>query len=452
MPRRRAVLTSGAIAAAALLGGVAGAAAVVALDGSEAPIVREVTVAEQSAAADTSTSSVASIYRKANRGVVEITVTSDSSSSSPFGAPGSEQNQAQGSGFVLDGEGHVVTNQHVVDGAERRLRPLLGRQLVPAEVVGTDASTDLAVLKVDAPAAKLHPLTLGSSSSLVVGDGVIAIGSPFGLEGSVTSGIVSALHRQITAPNDFSIDDAIQTDAAINHGNSGGPLLDTLGRVVGVNAQIESESGGSDGVGFAVPSDTIRPIVAQLISAGSVSHAYLGVGVTTITRRSREQLDLTAGVALTAVREGTPAARAGLRAATDAATFGGAEVPTGGDVVTALDGDPVRTADELRAHIDAKHPGDKIEVTYVRRRDGARHRARVDRASASRAHRSASRVAPVAARGAYSAGDGGGEARRLAERVGPVDALPREVAVVAAEVAVRGGLRVDRAHAGRGRG
>ena len=358
-------------AAVALLGGGAGAFAVHAVDGTGAETVREVTVAAQSPVAETASSSVSAVYRKAYRGVVEITVTTDASTPSPFGAPGSQQAQAQGSGFVLDTTGHVVTNQHVVDGATEISVRLWDGSSYSARVVGTDASTDLAVLEVDAPAAKLHPLTLGSSASLEVGDGVIAIGSPFGLEETVTSGIVSALHRQITAPNEFSIDDAIQTDAAINHGNSGGPLLDTLGRVVGVNSQIESDGGGSDGVGFAVPADTIRTVAAQLISGGTISHAYLGVSVATITQSAAKQLDLAAGVAVTTVRDGTPAAQAGLRAATDARTYAGGEVPTGGDVITALDGDAVSTADELRARIDARHPGDEISVTYVR--DGSTH-------------------------------------------------------------------------------
>jgi S1-C subfamily serine protease len=358
-------VTAAAVAAAAAIGGLAGAAAVVALDDPEATAVPEVPATRADAAA-TATTSVSSVYRKVNRGVVEITVTSSGSSPSQFGAPGSDQSQAQGSGFVLDEDGHVVTNQHVVDGADEITVRFWDGATATAELVGTDPSTDLAVLTVDAPAEKLHPLTLGSSSALAVGDGVIAVGSPFGLEGTVTTGIVSALHRQIQAPNGFSIDDAIQTDAAINHGNSGGPLLDSLGRVVGVNSQIESESGGNDGVGFAVPSDTIEPIVAQLISGGSVSHAYLGVGVATITRSAADELDLTPGVALTAVREGTPAAEAGLRAATDAAVSGGEEVPTGGDVITAIDGDPVSTAEELRARVDAKKPGDELKLTYTR--------------------------------------------------------------------------------------
>ena len=162
-----------------------------------------------------------------------------------------------------------------------------------AEVVGTDPSTDLAVFKVDAPDSLLVPLALGDSSALDVGDAVAAIGSPFGLEGTLTTGVVSALHRQMTAPNKFTITDSVQTDAAINHGNSGGPLLDTRGRVVGVNAQIESDSGGNDGIGFAIPSDTVRSIVSQLVDTGTVEHAYLGVGLVAVEN----------GVVVTEVRE-----------------------------------------------------------------------------------------------------------------------------------------------------
>jgi putative serine protease PepD len=364
MPARRRIVTAGALVAVAALGGVAGASAVAVLDDPGTTVVREVTVDGRNQPAAATSTTVSSVYRKTIKGVVEITVTTQSAS--PFGAPDSGQAQAQGSGFVFDSNGHVVTNQHVVDGATDISVRFWDGSTYSASVVGTDASTDLAVLKVDAPASKLHPLTLGSSGALAVGDGVIAIGSPFGLEGTVTSGIVSALHRQIEAPNGFSIDDAIQTDAAINHGNSGGPLLDSQGRVVGVNAQIESDSGGNDGVGFAVPSDTIRPIVTQLISGGSVSHAYLGVSVGTITSSAARQLDVTPGVAVTTVRADTPAAQAGLVAATSTETANGEEVPTGGDVVTAIDGEKVGTADELRSRIDAKKPGDKLELTVVR--------------------------------------------------------------------------------------
>ena len=185
---------------------------------------------------------------------------------------------------------------------------------------------------------------------------MIAIGSPFGLEQTVTTGIVSALHRQINSPNDFAIDDAIQTDAAINHGNSGGPLLDLEGRVIGVNSQIESESGGNDGIGFAVPSDTVARIAADLIADGEVEHAYLGVATGDTSSGD--------GASIAEVRPGTPAAAAGLRE---------------GDVVTEIDGEAVADADELRTLIDARQPGDSVELTIVR--DGEEQTIEVELAS-----------------------------------------------------------------------
>jgi len=235
-----------------------------------------------------------------------------------------------------------------------------------ASVVGSDASTDLAVLDVDAPASLLKPLRLGDSSGLAVGDPVVAIGSPFGLENTVTTVIVSALQRQMQAPNGFTINDSIQTDAAINHGNSGGPLLNMQGHVVGVNAQISSESGGNDGVGFAIPSDTVESIVSQLLANGVAEHAYLGVGVATITESVAAEVGSPTGVALTEVREGTPAAEAGLRAATGSTTVDGREYPTGGDVITAVDGTPVASAEDLQRAIDAKRPGATVAITYSR--------------------------------------------------------------------------------------
>ena len=267
---------------------------------------------------------------------------SSGADTSGFGGSGGTQ-QAQGSGFVYDNQGHVITNQHVVDGAQSVKVAFWNGKTYDAKVVGTDPSTDIAVLDVDAPASVLQPLALADSSKLEVGDGVIAIGSPFGLEQTVTSGIVSALHRQITAPNDFAIDDAIQTDAAINHGNSGGPLLDLSGRVVGVNSQIESESGGNDGVGFAVSSNTVKRIADALISSGSVDHAYLGVATETSTSP--------AGAKISTIRTGTPAA--------------GSEL-TAGDVVTAVDGEAVTSSDELREIVDAHNPGDSVTLTVSR--------------------------------------------------------------------------------------
>jgi putative serine protease PepD len=372
-PTRTLSLAAALVAAAGI--GAGGAATYAALSEDTRTVVRPVTVEGSEPAASASPLSVNQIYRRAYKGVVEITVTADASES-PFGGP---RAQGQGSGFVYDREGHVVTNQHVVQGASSVSVRLWNGQTYDAEIVGTDASTDLAVLDVDAPASVLTPLRLGDSSEVKVGDGVVAIGSPFGLEQTVTSGIVSALHRQMTAPNDFSINDSIQTDAAINHGNSGGPLLNSRGRVIGVNAQIESESGGNDGVGFAIPSNTVRSIVSQLVETGQVEHAYLGVGVQTIPASVADELDLVEGVALTEVRPDTPASRAGLRAATGSRLVDGQSYPTGGDVVTALDGKDVTSAEELQSVIDASKPGDTVSITFVR--DGDSRTVRVQLAS-----------------------------------------------------------------------
>jgi putative serine protease PepD len=334
-----------AVVAGALIGAGGGAGTYAALSsGNTKTVVREVPVGSSGEQASAGSLSAHDIYALAHRGVVEITVTE--------GAEGFEpgSRRGQGSGFVYDADRHIVTNEHVVDGADSVSVKFWNGKTYHAEVVGTDASTDLAVLKVDAPASVLHPLSLGDSSKVEVGDSVAAIGSPFGLEDTLTTGIVSALHREMTSPNGFAIDDSIQTDAAINHGNSGGPLLNDQGKVIGVTAQIESDSGGNDGVGFAIPSNTVRSIAAQLIADGKAEHAFLGVGLD----------DETAAARVTEVREGTPAADAGLRA---------------GDVITALDGKRIASADALRAAINAHSPGDKVSLTY--RRDGKSHTVEV---------------------------------------------------------------------------
>ena len=329
-----------AATSAALVGAGAVAAVSVALD--DDPVAApQVTVTDATPAASSDSATVGEIYKRSSASVVEITVGS-TGEPSPFGGGGGAQ-QAQGSGFVYDTEGHVITNQHVVDGAETVTVKFANGKEYSARVVGGDPSTDIAVIDVDAPASELKPLRLADSSAVEVGDGVVAIGSPFGLEQTVTTGIVSALHREITSPNSFSIDDAIQTDAAINHGNSGGPLLDMSGDVIGVNSQIESESGGNVGIGFAVPSNTVEKIADALISDGSVEHAYLGVAI--------DDSDGTEGAALAEVRAGTPAADAGLES---------------GDVVTEFDGESVDSADELRRLVDARSPGDSVDVTVER--------------------------------------------------------------------------------------
>ncbi len=323
------------LAAALLAAAAIGAGTYAALSpGGTKTVVRQVPVVEAQPAANTSALSVNEIYRRAYKGVVEITVTA--SQSTPFG--GSEAQQAEGSGFVYDDKGDIVTNQHVVDGAQSVSVKFWNGATYKAHVVGSDASTDLAVVKVDAPSSLRVPLTLGDSSKLAVGDGVVAIGSPFGLQESVTSGIVSALHRQMTSPSNFTIDDSIQTDAAINHGNSGGPLLDLQGRVIGVTSQIESTSGGNDGVGFAIPANTVSSIVSQLLATGKAEHAFLGVAVRATAK-------------VTSVRTGTPAAHAGLHA---------------GDLITAVDGKAITTGEELRSVITAKRPGDEVSITFSR--------------------------------------------------------------------------------------
>jgi putative serine protease PepD len=328
------------VAAAALAGAGVGAGAYALFNsGGGTTVVRQVHVTQsvQAAAKSGTSLSVGSIYKLAYRGVVKISVTSNGS-----GAPFEQQaQQAQGSGFVYKANGDVITNQHVVDGADSITVTFWSGKTYPATLVGSDPSTDTAVIKVDAPSSILHPLTFADSSTVQVGDGVVAIGSPFGLEETVTTGIVSALHRRMTSPNNFTIDDSIQTDAAINHGNSGGPLLNMQAKVIGITAQIESDSGGNDGVGFAVPSNTARTIADKLVATGKVEHAYLGVSLTAAANGAR----------VSKICPGTPAAKAGLQ--TD-------------DVVTSFAGKNVSSVDALRFAVDAKHPGDSVNVTFRR--------------------------------------------------------------------------------------
>jgi putative serine protease PepD len=361
-----------ALLAVAGLGIASGAGIYAAFGGSgTATVVQQVPARDSQPVATGGGLSVNAIYQRTHQGVVEITATADSVNS--FGSSGEQQ--ASGSGFVYDENGDIVTNQHVVDGAQSLSVRFENGATYKAHLVGSDASTDVAVIKVDAPSSLLHPLTLGDSSSVVVGDGVVAIGSPFGLEGTVTSGIVSALHRSMTSPNNFTIADSIQTDAAINHGNSGGPLLNARGQVIGMNAQIESDSGGNEGVGFAIPSNTVRSIVTQLLSSGKVEHAYLGVSVQTMPASAAQQLGIAAGAEVGEVRPGTPADDAGLRGSTGSGTAAATAYPTGGDVITRVDGRRIESADQLTSLIDEKSPGDTISVTLVR--DGKTRTVRI---------------------------------------------------------------------------
>jgi putative serine protease PepD len=335
------------LVAALGLGAGVGAIAYATLSDESSTVVRQVTVTNSEAAATGKGLAIGDIYERSQKAVVEISASATQFSGSQL---------AQGSGFVFDDDGHIVTNQHVVEGASSISVRFWDGSTRTARLVGTDPSTDLAVIKVNASASFLEPLRLGDSSEVEVGDGVVAMGSPFGLEGTVTSGIVSALHRQMTAPNNFTITDSIQTDAAINHGNSGGPLLDQEGRVIGVNAQIESESGGSDGVGFAIPSNTVRSIVTQLVESGEAEHAYLGISM----------LPIPGGAAVSEVHSGSPAEKAGLRPATGTRTVDGQEVPSGGDVIVEFDGQQISTSAELQSGVNAKQPGDSVSITVLR--------------------------------------------------------------------------------------
>jgi S1-C subfamily serine protease len=289
----------------------------------------------------------------------------------PFGEPQPEEGgSATGSGFVIDKEGHVITNNHVVEGATN-VSVKLGdsEESFDAEVVGTDPGTDIALLKVDAPAKEFHPLQLGRSSDLEVGDPVVAIGNPFGLDRTVTSGIVSALQRNIQAPNGFSISHVIQTDAAINPGNSGGPLINAAGEVIGINAQIATGGGGGNvGIGFAIPIDTLRDNLEQLKETGEVDHAFIGISGGDVTPELAKALNLPVeeGVLVQVVVEDGPADKAGIEGGTTSAEIDGAEVRLGGDIITEVDGKKVTSMDEMIELIDGSKPGDELELTVVR--------------------------------------------------------------------------------------
>ena len=293
---------------------------------SQAPRAETAAVSDERAAAG----SVSEIYAEAAPGVAFV----------------QNGNGGNGSGFLMDAKGHVVTNEHVVDGGtEFSVRFGEGGDPLPAKLVGSDASTDLAVLQVDPDKvpAETDPLELASSSQLRPGDVAIAIGSPFGLSGSVTTGIISALDRQIESPNGFPIDGVLQTDAAINPGNSGGPLLDAQGRVIGVNSQIASSSRQSSGVGFAVPVDTVKEVVPQLIEGGDLERAFLGV--TSAPAPSGE------GAVVAAISPIGPAAGTDLRV---------------GDRITAVDGREIKEPGDLSSAILEHKPGDRIELEVVR--------------------------------------------------------------------------------------
>jgi len=368
----------GLVAAALLGGGVAlGGAAALGKLGDKTTLIREEaapTSSEPASFQNGPRESINAIYRASAPGVVHIETTSrvqqpaDPFFGNPFGT--SETQRALGSGFVIDKAGHIVTNYHVVRGANTIQVSFSNNERFKARLVGVDPSTDIAVLKVDVKSRALKALPLGNSDSVRVGDQVIAIGNPFGLDRSVTAGIVSAVQRRIEAPNSLSISHVIQTDAALNHGNSGGPLLNAQGQVVGVNAQIETGgvSDGNVGIGFAIPINTVKDVVAELIKHGKVEHAFLGIEGKTLTPPIARlfHLPVSSGVLVATVRKGSGADQAGLKPATNQVTVEGESWPAGGDVIVKVDDQPVATVDRLIDLIAAKQPGDKISVEIVR--------------------------------------------------------------------------------------
>jgi S1-C subfamily serine protease len=309
------------------------------------------------------------IYQRTAPGVafIQSQVAQQPSAANPFGGG---RGTATGSGFVIDEQGHILTNAHVVDGAEQISVKLGDNQpTVDGKVVGRDPSSDLALVQVDPDQVDLHPLPLDDSSDTQVGDPVVAIGNPFGLDRTATAGIVSALQREIDAPNGFTISDVIQTDAPINPGNSGGPLIDAAGKVIGVNSQIATAGGGggSVGIGFAVPSNTANDVVEQLLATGKVQHAFLGVTGADVDSEVADvlNLDVQQGALVQQVVPGGPADKAGIKGGKAEVSVGGRRIAAGGDVITAVDGKTVSGMDDVVSAVNAKAPGDEIQLSLV---------------------------------------------------------------------------------------
>lgn len=381
----RLKITLAIVLAAALVGGLVGAVVGLGLDGTgnsgsgSEPSAGPAEFVPRRTASD----SPERLYRRDARAVVAITSARGTSS-----GPGSKKRKnVLGSGFVVDKRGDVVTNDHVVEGHTGARVGFSSGATYPARVVGADPESDVAVVRVEAPPSALDPLRFDNSSSVEVGDTVYAIGDPIGLDRTMTAGIVSATGRDIDAPRGLTIPDAIETDARIDHGNSGGPLLDRSGRVVGVSAQAESSGGdGNVGSGFAIPSETARRVVVDLIERGHAEHAWLGVvAVTVDSSAARVVRGLPShGVAVARVVRGSPAAKAGLERATREITVEGLSLPLGGDTIVAVDHKGVSTSEQLADDVAAHRPGDRLRLTVVR---GGKHRTvivRLGNASAPR--------------------------------------------------------------------
>lgn len=316
------------------------------------------------------------IYANVTESVVQIQVVAQASSGafSPFGQNNGRQ-QGLGSGFVWDKNGNIVTNNHVIENATSITVLFSDGSTAPAKVVGADSQTDLAVIKVDVAAAKLKPVTVGDSTKIKVGQFAIAIGNPYGEQNTMTTGIISAIGRFLpvdstSVSGSYTIPDVIQTDAAINPGNSGGVLLDINGSVIGVTSAIESNSGSSAGIGFAIPTEVVRRVVPALISTGKFEHPYLGISGTSLTTDLAKAMDLNdaqRGALVASVTANGPAAQAGLQGSTKTVTINGGQAEVGGDVITAINGEKIETFNDLVAYLAlSTKVGEKVDVTILR--------------------------------------------------------------------------------------
>jgi S1-C subfamily serine protease len=381
--RKESLPMAGGLLAAAVAGGavaIAGAALVGV--GDSTTTVREVLVDRPTISGSISQAGPAQrltlrdIYRKDAPGVVQVTSTTKVKLprsqwfGNPFGLPGTDVQQSLGSGFVIDKAGLVVTNYHVVGDARTVYVSFSNSDSMRAEIVGRDASTDVALLKVIASSRALKPLTLGDSDGVEVGDEVAAIGNPLGYERSITLGIVSALHRSLTSPGGAPIDRVIQTDAVLNRGNSGGPLLNAQGEVIGVSSAIaEGEPGtGNTGIGFAIPVNTVKDVVAQLKAQGHVEHPFFGIVTRPVTTRIARVFNLPAekGLLVESVSSGSGAEQAGLIGGSDQVVLAGESYQLGGDLVVKVDGMPVSTTERLREIVAHHEPGDSVPVEFYR--------------------------------------------------------------------------------------
>src|SRR5271154_4495833 len=311
------------------------------------------------------------VYVRDAPGVAFVTSTVVQKTESPFlfGQEGQSQGEDTGSGIVINANGTILTNYHVVENAIKVTVSFEKGKSVEAQVVGKDPSNDLAILRIPTDGLTLHPLTLGDSSAVEVGDPVYAIGNPFDLERTLTTGVISALQRQITAPNGFTIDNVLQTDAPINPGNSGGPLLNAAGQVIGINSQIETggSGDGSVGIGFSIPINTAKSEISELEKGGTVRGAYLGLTSLTIDGSlSALNLPVSSGALVQSVQKGTAAEKAGIRGGTISGSVENGQVAVGGDIITSIDGKTVAGSEELANDIEAKKPGDTISVGLLR--------------------------------------------------------------------------------------